>query len=248
MNLNESNPGLKDSHGESYEHTKKAPDVFLGEPSQFSIELTWIDSPDVRSPAERATWANLKVVAGNTPLTKHIKRDGSVADSIEVSPLALSTWILEHWNVLFSSSSDPLDEQIDNPYDFLEEIRAEFKDLDSDERERYEDRIMEWAESHRPRSADLGSAVPDLVFWRHGGRLVLAWRNDEEPVGPMFVRYTPGQKRVAYPRRYIAEIFAKLAKHLSEKLSDADVSPASDLRLARFNAGLESTFIQPSAH
>lgn len=208
--------------------------LVFGDPHRFAIELSWrdLDVGETLSPAEKATWADLRVIAGRTVLTEHL-RDGSPRDHIEGSPLGLCRWALAHQNVLFGELEDPLDNDIDDPFRFTEVARDEAETLDEEEdRALLLDRLEQWEAARAWHTLRDRTPLPDVFFWRRGEALLMAWRPSATPR----LEFRSDARRILLIREEVEQVFAALTEQVRARLAEHGLDASDDIRIAEMAA------------
>ncbi len=144
--------------------------------SEFEIDFSWEAPGRAKGPELRATWAQLKVSADNTPLTQVVDyRAKTIRDSIYLPLYPLAEWIATHWWWLLYEMQSP-----GRPQDDL------------------------YVSRHNFAYAREGYALPDLSILPIGGTVILDWHASH--LREQRVRFVTSGRAVVELRAFEAEL------------------------------------------
>lgn len=205
--------------------------------SSIDFQVDWLPPPeDAGFPLyERATWASVRIECTGRVLTRHVDMESHrLREAIYCSPLPIALWALENWLPIFFDESWPGATRANSVLDALDLTfhvaagEGEYGNEDAAEHAR------RWWERRSLRGGRAGTALPEVVFWRQGARLVLEWKQDEVPFAGSNVLFLCGTGQVEVPALDVVDGLLDLADRVMQRIAGEGIGPGEDRVIDRF--------------
>jgi hypothetical protein len=176
----------------------------------LEFHFEWEDAPTVRSRALAATWARIKIRAGDQIATRFWSEpSNSVRTGIYASALPLAQWLARNWwNLLHERAPTPV---------VLRGARSASSGFH-----------RAWLDRHCLVLSREGMAYPDLSIEREDDLVSVSWVPDPEHVTTPGRFLDEGFVRLTVP--HAAAAFQRVIEAVLERLGGIDDEAANDLR------------------
>ena len=188
----------------------------------LTFDISWLNAPGVRDPAEAAAWAEVTIRVGDVAVSRLVdERMNSVRSGFFGSVLPLAEWMVDSWPRLIHERRSP----VPMAYALGTELAAAQVEAESERTT-----VMEWIGFHSLRAGRQGSAMPNLRILRFDDNVFAVRANADVALAPgMTVRFIEG----AYGRisaDAVMREFHRVVEAVLARISGVSSPRASRLR------------------